>query len=202
MSTNLQVFTLDLVSGNFIAFCSYLIEFVVVVVVFIGNYSEAAFTLKLHADQLSWSPNESLKKESLNETMLGYFERGQCWEEGIKVCKDLQDIYEHNYKFAKLSAILKRNAALLDKILTQHRPENEYFRVSFYGLNFPSFLQNSTFIFRGLEFEKISNFTHRIQQEFPNAQLLTKSIPSDESITDSYCQCMLPTEICLWFHYF
>ena len=156
---------------------------------FIGNYTEAAFTLKLNCDQLSWSPLESAKKESLHETMLLYFEKGQCWEEGLRVCKALQDIYEHNYKFAKLSAILKRNADLLDRILSQHRSEAEYFRVSFYGLDFASFLQNSTFIFRGLEFEKISDFTLRIRQEFPNAQLLTKNIPSDESITESYSQC-------------
>ena len=65
----------------------------------------------------------------------------------------------------------------LDKILNilnEHRPENEYFRVSFYGGLFSTFLQNTTFIFRGLQFEKISNFTHRIKKEFPNAQLLTK----------------------------
>lgn len=106
-----------------------------------GNYSEAAFTLKLHCDQLSWSPTEAAKKESLCELMLAYFEQGQCWEEGIRVCKDLQEIYERSYKYAKLSAILKRNAQLLDKILTEHRADSEYFRVSFYGLDFPFFLQ-------------------------------------------------------------
>ena len=120
--------------------------------------------------------------------MLNYFEKGHCWEEGIRVCKDLQQVYERNFKYRKLSTILKRNAELLDKILTEHRPDNEYFRVSFYGMDFPSFLQNSTFIFRGLEFEKISSFTHRIQREFPDAQLLTKVIPTDENITESKCQ--------------
>lgn len=108
----------------------------------LGNYAEAAFTLKLQADQLSWSsPNEAQRKESLCHTMLNYFEKGQCWEEGIKVCKELQAVYESGFKYSKLSALLKRNAQLLDKIITQHRPDNEYFRVSFYGLDFPSFLQ-------------------------------------------------------------
>ncbi|KAH9422669.1 Dedicator of cytokinesis protein 3 [Dermatophagoides pteronyssinus] len=153
----------------------------------LGNFAEAGFTLKLQADQLTWS-TESSRKESLCQTMLNYFEKGHCWEEGIRVCKDLQQVYERNFKYRKLSAILKRNAELLDKILTEHRPDNEYFRVSFYGMDFPSFLQNSTFIFRGLEFEKISSFTHRIQREFPDAQLLTKVIPTDENITESKCQ--------------
>lgn len=78
--------------------------------------------------------------------MLTFFEKGQCWEEGIKVCKELQRVYECSYKYSKLSLMLKCNADFLDKILTQHRSDNEYFRVSFYGLDFPSFLQVKKFL--------------------------------------------------------
>ncbi|KAH9391162.1 Dedicator of cytokinesis protein 3 [Tyrophagus putrescentiae] len=161
-----------------------------------GNYTEAAFTLKLHADQLSWSNGSACsRKEALSETILEYFERGQCWEEGLAVCKQLAAVYEANYAYAKLAAVLKRNAHFLERILSvgnnntaspgssqqpaQHsRTDSEYFRVSFYGLGFASFLQNSTFIYRGAA------------REFPAAQLLTKSgsFPTDESITESYSQ--------------
>lgn len=164
----------------------------------LGNFTEAAFTLQLHCDTLEWYASNShqpqdvaIKKEMLCETILNDFEQGKCWEEAIKVCKSLQKVYESSFKLAKLSAIMKRHASLLDNILTQPRAEHEYFRVTFYGLDFPGFLQNCTFIFRGLEFEKLPSFTHRIQQEFPNAQLLTKSVPSDENITESMCQCEL-----------
>ncbi len=182
-----------------------------------GNYTEAAFTLKLHADQLSWSngssgalssSSECSRKEALSETILEYFERGQCWEEGLAVCKQLAAVYETNYAYAKLAAVLKRNAHFLERILSvgnnntaspgssqqpaQHsRTDSEYFRVSFYGLGFASFLQNSTFIYRGRPYEKLADFTGRLQREFPAAQLLTKSgsFPTDESITESYSQC-------------
>ena len=183
-----------------------------------GNYTEAAFTLKLHADQLSWSngsssgalssssSSECSRKEALSETILEYFERGQCWEEGLAVCKELAAVYEANYAYAKLAAVLRRNAHFLERILSvgnntaspgsnqqpQHsRTDSEYFRVSFYGLGFASFLQNSTFIYRGRPYEKLADFTGRLQREFPAAQLLTKSgsFPTDESITESYSQC-------------
>lgn len=73
--------------------------------------------------------------------MLDYFEKGQSWEEGIKICRDLQDIYERSFKFAKLSSVLKKYSDFLEKISTQHRADSEYFRVSFFGLEFPFFLQ-------------------------------------------------------------
>lgn len=155
------------------------------------NYSEAAFTFQLQSDLLTWTSENATKKEQLNEKMLNLFEKGKCWEEGLKICKELEHVYVANYKYKKLSHLLQRRAKLLDNILNIKRPENEYFRVSFYGLDFPSFLQNNTFIFRGFEFEKLPSFSQRIQQQFPNAQLLTK-MPSDEDITKSSSQCNVP----------
>ena len=156
----------------------------------LGNFAEAAFTLQLHSDLLTWDSNDYLKKEALYQTIIDYFDKGSCWEEGVKVCKELAPIYERVYALEKLSRVHKRHADLLDKILTKLRPENEYFRVGFYGLDFPTFLQNRVFIFRGLELEKIGAFTQRIQSEFPSAQLMTKNVPPDESITESVGQCM------------
>jgi len=37
----------------------------------------------------------------------------------------------------------KKQAGLYDSIMTKIRPEPEYFRVGYYGLGFPSFLQAS-----------------------------------------------------------
>ncbi|CAG2105189.1 unnamed protein product, partial [Medioppia subpectinata] len=160
----------------------------------LGNYAESAFALQLHANLLSWDGSgatgavEYLKKESLYQQIIDYFDRGSCWEEGVAVCKELAPVYERQYSLDRLSQVLKRHANFLDKILKQLRPENEYFRVGFYGLDFPTFLQNRVFIFRGLELEKIGAFTQRIQSEFPSAQLMTKNVPPDESITESHCQ--------------
>lgn len=107
----------------------------------LGNFAESAFTLKLHTNLLSWDSTDYEKKETLFQKIIDYFDRGSCWEEGVNVCKELAPVYERQYSFEKLSRVLKRHADFLDKILTKLRPENEYFRVGFYGLDFPTFLQ-------------------------------------------------------------
>ena len=107
----------------------------------LGNFAESAFALKLHTNLLSWDSTDHQKKETLYQTIIDYFDRGSCWEEGVNMCKELAPVYEKQYAIEKLSQVLKRHANFLDKILTKLRPENEYFRVGFYGLDFPTFLQ-------------------------------------------------------------
>ncbi|CAN8017065.1 unnamed protein product [Ixodes persulcatus] len=162
------------------------------------NFTEAAFTLKLHADLLSWSGDplpadekhreqpQWQRKEALYLRILKYFDEGKCWEEGIPLCKELAELYEKRlFNYEKLSSILKMQAQFLDNILTQLRPEPEYFRVGFYGLGFPVFLRNKVFVYRGLEYEKVVAFTQRMQSQFPQAQLLTKNAPPDIDILGS-----------------
>lgn len=45
------------------------------------------------------------------------------------------------FDYKALSDILKYQAKFYDNILTQIRPEPEYFRVGFYGLSFPLFVR-------------------------------------------------------------
>ncbi|XP_051163357.1 dedicator of cytokinesis protein 3 isoform X2 [Leptopilina boulardi] len=162
------------------------------------NYTEAGFTMKLYADQLGWGSTvlpsdlahsqqpEWQRKELLYHQIIRHFDRGKCWEKGIPLCKELAILYETVlYDYAQLSKILKMQALFLDNILTQLRPEPEYFRVGFYGLSFPLFVRNKLFIYRGLEYERIGAFTQRLQTEFPSAQILMKNSPPDESILTS-----------------
>lgn len=121
------------------------------------NYTEAGFTMKLYADQLGWGsavlpPDhahpqqpEWQRKELLYHKIIHYLDRGKCWEKGIPLCKELAILYETRlYDYAKLSHVLKLQAKFLDNILTQLRPEPEYFRVGFYGLSFPLFVRVSS----------------------------------------------------------
>ncbi|KAJ8981636.1 hypothetical protein NQ317_000864 [Molorchus minor] len=161
------------------------------------NYTEAAFTLKLYTDQLTWSNNlvldpnypnhsECQVKEILYRQIINYFDKGKCWEKGIPLLKELASLYEtifFDYKL--LSDILKCQATFYDNILTQLRPEPEYFRVGFYGLSFPLFVRNKQFVYRGLEYERIGAFTQRLQTEFPSAQILMKNTPPDDSIINA-----------------
>lgn len=49
-------------------------------------------------------------------------------------------------------------------------------------------MRNKQFVYRGLEYERIGTFTQRLQTEFPQAQILTKNTPPDQSILLSHGQ--------------
>ncbi|KAI4460497.1 dedicator of cytokinesis [Holotrichia oblita] len=161
------------------------------------NFTEAGFTMKLYADQLSWNNNkvsdptftdftECQVKEKLYHQIISHFDKGKCWEKGIPLLKELAILYETQlFNYRDLSTILKLQATFYDNILQQLRPEPEYFRVGFYGLSFPLFVRNKQFVYRGLEYERIGAFTQRLQTEFPSAQILMKNTPPDDSIINS-----------------
>ncbi len=74
------------------------------------NLSEAALTLKLHADLLQWtnktlhadlrypSQKEWERKEHLLLRVVGLLERAKHWEHAIPICKELVDVYEHKVR--------------------------------------------------------------------------------------------------------
>ncbi|KAL1415726.1 hypothetical protein MTO96_006604 [Rhipicephalus appendiculatus] len=72
--------------------------------------------------------------------------------------------------------------------MRQLRPEPEYFRVAYYGRNFPAFLQNKVFVYRGKEYERLSDFSTRLLNQFPNAILLTKLTIPGNDVTESQSQ--------------
>ena len=160
----------------------------------VKNYVEAAFTLQLHANQLDWTTRmlhadlqfptqqEWQRKEQLYGQIIELFDRSNLWEYAVPLCKDLSDLYEHRiYDFNKLSDVLRKQATFYQKILSEFRPEPEYFRVGFFGLSYPLFVRNKEFIYRGLDYEKISDFTQRLSSEFPDATLCTQnSLPEEE----------------------
>jgi len=45
------------------------------------------------------------------------------------------------------------------------------------------------FIYRGKEYERLSDFSSRTQLQFPNAELMKKLMPPGEEITESDKQC-------------
>ncbi|XP_065079217.1 dedicator of cytokinesis protein 3 isoform X2 [Ochlerotatus camptorhynchus] len=161
------------------------------------NYIEAGLTLKLYADMLSWDsenisdesngPREWEQKEKMYKNIINYFDKGKCWEKGIPLCKELAMFYERKrFDYNRLSDVLIQEAKFFQNILTQLRPEPEYFRVGYYGTGFPSFVRNKQFIYRGLEYERIGAFIQRLQIEFPAAQILDKKhYPPDSSILNS-----------------
>ncbi|XP_062507511.1 dedicator of cytokinesis protein 1-like isoform X2 [Corticium candelabrum] len=165
-----------------------------------GNYTEAAFTLMLHAKKLQWhdfpapqvpgkyaeAATQRLLKEMLYENIIEYFDKGKLWEYSITVSKELALHYETVvYDYDRLSSIYQTIGESFHKIVHSVRAALSYFRVGFYGHGFLPSLKNKLFIYRGGEYENIGDFNARLTAEFPNAQMLKKSTPPDQEILDS-----------------
>lgn len=113
------------------------------------------------------------------------------WECAVSMCKELVRQCEcETYDYIQLSSLLQRMSNFYDNIMKQLRPEPEYFRVAYYGKGFPSFLQNKVFIYRGKEYERLSDFSNRTLNQFPNATLMQKLSKPGPEIIESNNQCM------------
>ncbi|XP_037077483.1 dedicator of cytokinesis protein 1-like, partial [Pollicipes pollicipes] len=169
------------------------------------KFIEAGFTLKLHAKALQWSdePLPSLlrhrtyahlethraMKEALYYDIIMYFDKGNLWEAALELCKELVRQYEEQtFDYQQLSELLKRMSRLYDKILHEIRPMPGYFRVAFCGRGFPAFLQNKVFVYRGREYERLTDFSARIQCLFPKAELMASLAPPGPETTESLQQ--------------
>eukprot|EP00800_Vazella_pourtalesii_P011037 TRINITY_DN2667_c1_g1_i1.p1 TRINITY_DN2667_c1_g1~~TRINITY_DN2667_c1_g1_i1.p1 ORF type:complete len:1797 (+),score=87.02 TRINITY_DN2667_c1_g1_i1:526-5391(+) len=182
-------------------------------------FIEAGYTLLLHADVLNWTSvrmkpvgdypaqSESERKERLYLEIIDYFDKGKMWEYAIEQAKKLTQYYEtQSFSFSSLASMYNRIASFYSKIIDEVRPSPEYFRVAFYGMGFPQFIQNSQFIYRGLDFENLQSFNERLSVEFPNAKIMktlrypdVEILESDDQYlqsckVDPICEIFLPEE--------
>ena len=84
------------------------------------SYTEAGFTLLLHAEGLGWVTDQTVaavggfpsqmareRKERLYMRAVELFDQGKSWECGIPLCKELAQLYELDmFDYTKLVAIL------------------------------------------------------------------------------------------------
>ncbi|XP_036306330.1 dedicator of cytokinesis protein 5 isoform X2 [Pipistrellus kuhlii] len=138
------------------------------------NYTEAAYTLLLHAELLQWSDKPCVPhllqrdsyyvytqqelKEKLYQEIISYFDKGKMWEKAIKLSKELAETYESKvFDYEGLGNLL-----------------------------------NKVFIYRGKEYERREDFSLRLLTQFPNAEKMTSTTPPGEEIKCSpkqYMQC-------------
>ncbi|XP_015793034.1 dedicator of cytokinesis protein 2 [Tetranychus urticae] len=166
------------------------------------NYTEAAYALLLHATLLHWtdeplpsqlrsekypdSKTHRELKENLYKTIIDYFEKGQQWEEGLKVCKDLIIKYEKDIlDYVQLSHLYQKMSTLYDHIVKQIRIKRDYYRVAYYGKGFPAFLRNKVFIHRGKPYERLGEFTKRLMDMFPNCVKLDPLAQPTQEVLES-----------------
>ncbi|XP_065175778.1 dedicator of cytokinesis protein 1-like isoform X2 [Sycon ciliatum] len=160
------------------------------------NYSEAAFSLLNHAKILKWediavtvkcdfpdlppAKTELELKIHLYKMIIDFFDKAKVYEEAIPLCKELADQYELvTFQYKDLIPIYQRIADLFGKIVEEVRPVSEFFRVGFYGTKAPSFMKGKQFIFRGREFQHVSDFTHLLLASFPSASILNFNTEPD-----------------------
>uniref|UniRef100_A0AAX7TGD6 Dedicator of cytokinesis 1 n=1 Tax=Astatotilapia calliptera TaxID=8154 RepID=A0AAX7TGD6_ASTCA len=173
------------------------------------NYTEAAYTLLLHAKLLKWSDEacaahltqrdgyqattQGQLKDHLYQEIINYFDKGKMWEEAIILGKELAEQYENEmFDFEQLSASLRKQAQFYENIVKVIRPKPDYFAVGYYGTGFPSFLRNKMFIYRGKEYERREDFEARLLTQFPNAEKMKTTTPPSEDTKSSsgqYIQC-------------
>ncbi|XP_056384853.1 dedicator of cytokinesis protein 1 [Hyla sarda] len=173
------------------------------------NYTEAAYTLLLHAKLLKWSEEacaahltqrdgyqattQGQLKEQLYQEILHYFDKGKMWEEAITLGKELAEQYENEmFDYEQLSELLKKQAQFFENIVKVIRPKPDYFAVGYFGQGFPTFLRNKVFIYRGKEYERREDFEARLLTQFPNAEKMKTTSPPGDDLKNSsgqYIQC-------------
>ncbi|XP_021369195.1 dedicator of cytokinesis protein 4-like isoform X3 [Mizuhopecten yessoensis] len=169
------------------------------------NFVEAGLTLQLYAKLLNWTDNikqgemgyhpqpEWERKEGMYQKVIECFDKGKVWEFGIPLCKELAKFYEDRLEYRKLSQILQKQAAFFSKILDgvevaedgqkkfYPRQKPTFFRVAYYGRNFPPFVRNKAFVYRGHECLKLQDIINQLTQEFPTANIMKKNTnPTEE----------------------
>ncbi|KAE8590306.1 hypothetical protein XENTR_v10018012 [Xenopus tropicalis] len=173
------------------------------------NYTEAAYTLLLHAKLLKWSEEacaahltqrdgyqattQGQLKDQLYQEIIHYFDKGKMWEEAITLGKELAEQYENEmFDYEQLSELLKKQAQFFENIVKVIRPKPDYFAVGYYGQGFPTFIRNKMFMYRGKEYERREDFEARLLTQFPNAEKMKTSSPPGDDIKNSvgqYIQC-------------
>uniref|UniRef100_A0A8C3RF83 Dedicator of cytokinesis 1 n=1 Tax=Cyanoderma ruficeps TaxID=181631 RepID=A0A8C3RF83_9PASS len=170
------------------------------------NYTEAAYTLLLHAKLLKVNPKrhpkpgQSQQQPKISEIIQQIFFLLFCdfffqqmWEEAIALGKELAEQYENEmFDYEQLSELLRKQAQFYENIVKVIRPKPDYFAVGYYGQGFPTFIRNKVFIYRGKEYERREDFEARLLTQFPNAEKMkTTSPPGDDIKTSSgqYIQC-------------
>lgn len=162
-----------------------------------NSYVEAGHTLLLHANLLSWEnsddseeaqggfpkQNVSERKVALYRQAIVYFDQGKMWEMCIKLINELRVVSERTlFDFAMLSELTQAEANYYRNIVSTERFFCEYFRVGYYGRGFPVTLRNKEFIFRGLELERLADFSQRVAAKFPDAVLMKSTDPPGEDL--------------------
>eukprot|EP00300_Choanocystis_sp_HF-7_P008214 c15786_g1_i1.p2 GENE.c15786_g1_i1~~c15786_g1_i1.p2 ORF type:complete len:470 (+),score=124.58 c15786_g1_i1:121-1410(+) len=161
--------------------------------------AEAGCALLAVADLLDYSDRpvrESLlfpaqssrdRKVALLEEAVTMLTMGKVWERALSVADELLKQYKAEFAYDKASALLAKTAKLYSDIATVERFETGFYRIGYYGLNFPDSIRNKEFIYRGAELEQMSTVQNRIRARFPTANFLAGKVDESELFNQEGC---------------
>lgn len=159
-----------------------------------GEYGKAGLILMLHSELLDWSDNpvnefsketNYAKKEELYLQAINFFIRGEYYEKGIALVRELSDQLLLRYDYVMVAKYLELEASLYERVMKESRLVKEYFRVGYYGKGFPSTVQGKEYIYCGKLLERIGDFSERILSKFPNAELMKSTEPPKKEERES-----------------
>ncbi|EFA75710.1 SH3 domain-containing protein [Heterostelium album PN500] len=135
------------------------------------------------------------KRHHANE-ILACYNKGKAWDRAIPLLKELTHHVSVNIcDMASCATYLRQHSTFVQKLNDSDAVFEEYFRVGYYGKKFPSNLQNKEFIYKGNEFERLSDFIAKTCEKWPKAELLKSTETPSQSIMDSDAQYLLITTV-------
>uniref|UniRef100_A0A9J7XI20 Dedicator of cytokinesis 5 n=1 Tax=Cyprinus carpio carpio TaxID=630221 RepID=A0A9J7XI20_CYPCA len=147
------------------------------------NYTEAAYTLLLHAELLEWSDKPCAPHLIPRDGTQGWTQQ----ELKERLFQEIMCNLDKGKSIVNTSCFCtqKQQAQYYENIMHAMRPQPEYFAVGYYGQGFPSFLRNKMFIYRGKEYEWLEDFSLKLMSQFPNAVKMTSTSPPGDNIFNS-----------------
>eukprot|EP01006_Ploeotia_vitrea_P054501 TRINITY_DN67895_c10_g3_i1.p1 TRINITY_DN67895_c10_g3~~TRINITY_DN67895_c10_g3_i1.p1 ORF type:complete len:438 (+),score=274.69 TRINITY_DN67895_c10_g3_i1:233-1546(+) len=130
---------------------------------------------------------ERMRKIRLCKMAIEAFDRAQAWEECLKICQFLAEAYSKRlFMLGRLVEVHQQMAQYYQRIQSEDRIFNAYYRVFLHGDGFSEELRGRQFVFRsgdGLNPESVRDFTERIKARWSDATVANSSDPpTDEQL--------------------
>ena len=110
----------------------------------------------------------------------------------MEVCSRLQRHYQQRaYRYRDLSAMLRKQAELFDKMAGTDRFFPPYYAVRFFGSGFhdPAITREQGFVFRGGRLERVSDFEQRLRRVYPGLKKVSAPPDADMLADHDRCAC-------------
>ncbi|KGB76967.2 cytoplasmic protein [Cryptococcus deuterogattii R265] len=167
----------------------------------VKDWLGAGLGLKLHADIYDWkvgdehwvdagrwgdlelpAHSEFARKQAIYYHVLGYLAQAEAHEFSVNLCQEL--ITQHQrltYDINMITELLTHQAKLWATIGEAKRPQQEYFRVAYFG-EIPSLDKNKDYVVRAQVGQKYTDLCNILQSKYPQAAIHCSKISPPESI--------------------